>query len=224
MLKVLSEACTQLANYSDFWLLGALGDWSFEEGDRNTSFCRYLDTWHDPDLPVPQQFLCDMRLGINGLLDQIIRPQPGVESSERNRSRGHDIVFRAGGQCFSTEVKYVFDCTYDKWYRQAIPADRDKHPDYLVVFFVSLPNYYYLPGRYFGKYYRARQTNFVGLSTQYSQVCRFLGQAASWPTGSAPYCVALPQGTDVVTDDRVRAGLPAFTKHRGRGSSAQPPT
>jgi hypothetical protein len=206
MLKAIVNACSQLTNFWDFWLVAALGDWSFEEGDRNTSFRRYMDSWHDPDLPLPTELLCAAKLGINGLLSLLIGQQSGVEASERNQSHGHDIVFRANECSFSVEVKYLFDCAYSKQYEHAIPADRDKCPDYQVVFFVSFPNYRYPAGRWYGsrRLEPARQTNVVGLAAQYSKVCRFLGQTASWPSGNSPHRVDLPQGTDIITQDRIQ--------------------
>ena len=202
MIDILAEACRQLTTFPDFWLLSSLGDWSFEEGDRNASFRRYLESWDDPDFPLPRELLCEAGLGINGLLHYMIQ-QSGVESCVRHQSHGHDIVFRVNGRSFSVEVKYLYDCTQSK-YHAAILADRNKHPDYQVVFFLSFPNYRYPAGHRCdsGKLFQARQTTVVGLAAQYRVLRQLLGPS-SWPS-DRPHSVDLPQGTDIITQDRIR--------------------
>ncbi len=205
MLNTVPEACRKLSSFSDFWLVAALGDWSFEEGDRNASFVRYVRSWDQPDFPLPIDLLRDVRLGINGVLCRLIGQQPDVESCDRNPSYGPDIVFRASGCSFSVEVKYIFDCAYTKQYETAIPADRDKRPDFQIVFFISFPNYRYPAGRWYGGgWTKSRQTNVIGVAAQYRKVCQFLGKTASWPGGTRPFCADLPQGTEIVTQDRIQ--------------------
>ena len=219
MLKVLADACSELTAYRDFWLIGALGDWSFEE--RSTpDFRRYLKSWDDLDLPP--QLLSDLNIGINGLLTNRIRQHAGVTKAEHNKEYKKaknkvrpDIIFWTAEGDFSVEVKYVFDCTYRKQYRFAIPGDREKNPDYQVVFFTSLPNYEYPGGLWYGERQCKRRTETITLvvvAAQYRKLCQFLGPA-SWPRTNSPHCVDLSQGTETVTQDRIwRRFIRALTK------------
>jgi hypothetical protein len=157
--------------------------------------------------------LSDVKLGINGLLDRLVIQQAGVESTKTSPSHGHDLVFRAKGSRFSVEVKYIFDCTYTKYYVYAVPADRDKHPNYQVVFFVSFPNYRYPAGCWSGgrrdprRLMPAREINIVGIAAQYAKVCQTLGRAASWPSAQCPYAVDLPRETETLSEDRIQRTL-----------------
>ena len=202
MLESLAVAGSRLASYSDFWLVSALGDCSFEEGERNKPhFPRYLESWADPEFPLPPTLVTDVRAGINDVLYGLVCQQPGVKPYQRNKSNGHDIVVLANGRPVSVEVKYLFDCTLAKYYGE-VRLDREKAPDYQVVFFLSFPNY----ERYTGGNLReiVKINGRVGVAEQYAKVSSsmFLGPA-SWPS-DPPHTVYLPQGTEIITEDRIR--------------------
>lgn len=207
MLSVLIDACRALLSDAEFWLLATLGDWSLEETNR-PSFGRYLDSWKGR---LPESLLEKARLGINDQLKARIEEQYGGELRvARNRPYADSnlrsdlyLVSTDESRAVHVEVKHVYDCTYGKQYCTVIPADSTKPLDYQVVFFATLPNYWYPSGAWYGKWEKARQTNIVGVKEQYAQLCKFL-RPADWPT-SPPYCLDLPQGTARLTEECIRS-------------------
>ena len=207
MLETLVAASKELLDDSDFWLLAALGDWSFEEINR-PCHVRYLESWRGR---LPEEMLCKARLGINEQLNNLIEkhlrstgmatrrdePYPGIKDR-------FDIAIddRANGRSFHIEVKYVYDCASK--FRLLVPTDSLKPVDYQVVFFATLPNYSYPPGSWYNKKkYKRRETKVVGIKKQYAKLCESF-RPANWPS-DAPYCVNLPCGTNVLTEDCIQS-------------------
>lgn len=204
MLSVVTNACERLASqFDDFWLFAALGDWSYEEGERNSHYRRYLESWLPTELPP--DLLPTLRMGINGNLAELIRADPAVREVTTSPSRGPDIVFQAEAGKSTVQVKLLFDCTISK-YLVDVEADRSKDCSYQVVFFVSLPNFQYPAGRWCGKdkLSPARQVTTSGVEAQYSLVRERLG-AATWPT-DGPLVNELPVFSTAV-DAAIQAWL-----------------
>ncbi|HLA84221.1 MAG TPA: hypothetical protein VJL29_05470 [Thermoguttaceae bacterium] len=208
MIKVLADACRGLMAESDFWLLSVLGDWTFEETNR-PCFKRYVKSWEGR---VPDVVLCKVKQGINDLLKNAIEDTHGLELQIRrnecypgSRERSDlAIVGRNGGQTVHVEVKYVYDCTYPKQYKYAIPADSRKPLDYQIVFFAGLPYYHYPSAICYGvKRAKCRQTVIVGIERQYAELCRFI-RPADWPK-EAPWRIDLPLETPTISEDCIRA-------------------
>ncbi len=202
---VLLSACTQLLGMSDFWLLCALGDWSFEEGARNRRFGRYVDSWWDHRFTLPEELRAIARRGINGNLREIIAARPEVAGPvDRNPSFGPDLVFGIEGDPtrYTVEVKQVFDGTLPKYFA-AIAADREKGCHFQVIFFVTLPEYDYPAGSWYGsnRIEPSRRRHLVGLPRQLGRVAEEMTNEMLLPSHFVE--ADLPAGTHIITDERV---------------------
>jgi len=203
--EVLSSACTQLLEMSDFWLLCALGDWSFEEGARNRRFGRYVDSWWDHKFTLPDDLRTVARRGINGNLREILAALPEIAGPvDRNPSSGPDLVFGVDGDStrYTVEVKQVFDGTLPKYF-DAIAADREKGCHFQVIFFLTLPEYDYPAGSWYGstRIEPSRRRHVVGIPRQLGRVSEALGLDLPLPDHLVE--VELPAGTEIITDERV---------------------
>jgi hypothetical protein len=182
-----------LSNYNDFWLLSALTERGFEEGDRNRNFAESVRWWRSVELP---ESICRlMSLGINGVLAEVMRQLPGGYLIECQPNRGRDILVRSpdGSRGAALDVKHVYDMTTGHYYSADIPLDREKllkhrltFPDDLlfqVVFFVQFLNADYPRGRWYGdKNCPARSSYLVvrDIRRQYGTVAKYIGPA-TWP-------------------------------------------
>jgi hypothetical protein len=88
-LKRASVAAIDQRN--EFWILAGLSDSSYEEGVRNAHFARVVRAYAEAG--VPDVWLEQLRLGINGNLCAIIQDQlPSGYSVRRNQGRGQDVL------------------------------------------------------------------------------------------------------------------------------------
>ena len=211
MLDIIRESSVRLATeFNDFWLLAGVSDWSFEEGIRggkNKGFAKAVDSFQRAG--VPNSTIAQLRDGINGNLAAVLEGT-GV-GVNRNIERGQDIELHdtaTRAVISPVEVKYLFDCTYDKYYpavaedRERVrPSARRRNPGFQVVFFVQLPNFLYPRGRWYGssKIDGPRPTNHVGIQRQFRKLMSVLPHPPTWPE-NGPYVHALKFPTEIVTD------------------------
>ena len=177
----LIRACQLLIrDFNDFWLLSAITDYSFEEGDRSGHFKKVIASYLAAGAPAP--LLLQMQKGINGNLADILATR-GVVT--RNKWEGQDLLLaREDGAEARVEVKQVFDCTVPKYYH-SVAADmrnlRDVHQRgftgalFLAVFFVQLPDFRY--ARHLGR----RRVICGGIVRQYQRVSEAVSMAPFWP-------------------------------------------
>jgi hypothetical protein len=210
----LVEACrTLLRDFNDVWVLSAITDYSFEEGNRSSHFANVVQSYVDSGVPAP--LAAQMRKGINGNLAEVLASRGAVT---RNKWKGQDLLLTGGdGTEARVEVKQVFDCTLARYY-DSVAADLEKLKGvrgrgfggelFLVVFFVQLPNFRYAPR--LGK----RKVVCGGIVGQYERVCAAIGYKASWPD-VRPFVVPLT----MPRDEHVRAALQTrFEKVHGPAS------
>lgn len=120
--------------------------------------------------------------------------EKGAVILPRNKGLGADITFRAPriGNNAKVEVKMVCDITTPNQY-SLIKRDQQKQEKlrpcddelFLIVFFLSLPNYDYRAGSLDGKSYPDRTFRNSGLHDQYRIVKKYLGTVPAWPVDQA---------------------------------------
>jgi hypothetical protein len=209
--SIVAEACQTLATRNDdFWIIGALGDWSYEEGCRNASFKRYLESW--PLHVLPPGLEERLPIGINGNLAACFRQSPllAPETVQQSQSRGSDIRFTMpDGTRVEIEVKHVFDGTIAKQYavvagdlaKLSARSDKDTIA-YAVVFFTQLPHYHYPAGCWYSeaKRYPARQCVERGIQRQIAHLCLHTKEPPTWPeSGMFKHSLSLAS-TDILPE------------------------
>jgi hypothetical protein len=200
-LGVLSQAmAASVRQRQQFWVLSALTDRSYEEGDRNHGFSEAVSFYERAG--VATEALSEMRLGINGnLRDLCAAGLPPGHLAQRNKWVGQDLRFfdPTGVEQARAEIKPLYDLTLDKHY-WTTAADYDKLVRvrgegfagrlFLGVFFIQLPNYCYGPGRWYGKPYTKRRDQYSGtwgIAAQYRKLRAALRLPPRWPDGDAPH-------------------------------------
>src|SRR5947209_2828816 len=117
-LSVLSQAmAASVRQRQRFWVLAALTDRSYEEGDRNHEFSEAVSFYERAG--VASEVLSEMRLGINGnLRDLCAEGLPSGHLVQRNKWRGQDLRFfdPTGIEQARAEIKPLYDLTLDKHY------------------------------------------------------------------------------------------------------------
>jgi hypothetical protein len=201
-LTVLRETCIELmSSFDEFWILAALTDASYEEGERSSDFKRSIDRYAQAG--APEWLLKQLRNGINGNLRAVLeRANPTLGRVIRNVGKGQDLSYDAWkyAPAASIEVKLVYDCTLPKYY-PSVAADWDKLASlrskgfsgdlFLTVFFVQMPRYEYPAGRWAGRsrdsLSRQKYLCHCGIAAQFSTLTRALPHSASWPLQGSPY-------------------------------------
>jgi hypothetical protein len=178
--------------HNDFWMLAAITDRGFEEGDRNPHFAESVRSICDAGV-APR--ICQMlSLGMNGMLAQILKSRCDNCQITTQPSRGRDILIHAAdGDGAAIDVKHVYDMTAGRYY-PLVAHDREKllkhreiyshHQLFQVVFFVQLPRADYTAGRWYGKKDCPPRGNYIVSPTihaQYRKVADALGSDAVWP-------------------------------------------
>jgi hypothetical protein len=192
--QLVVSCCKQLLEQNDdFWLVGALGDWSFEEGSRSSSFRNYVQTLRVQGFS--ERLTTCLDKGVNGNLAGCICQHPNVDASSvsQHQSRGSDIRFRTkDGVRVEVEVKAVGDGTFAKSY-PVVANDLLKlagRPDkttfaYAVVFFIQLPHFDYPSGCWYSsaKRYPGRTCVKKGIDTQFEYLMNFTKERPWWRDG-----------------------------------------
>ncbi|MDB5357027.1 MAG: hypothetical protein JWN24_3480 [Phycisphaerales bacterium] len=196
-LAVVSESCIELASkFNDFWVVSALTDGSYEEGERNAHFKRSIEA--RAEAGVPESLLGLLREGTNGNLKSILeRRGPGVGKVVRTKGKGQDLAFEKweNGAPAKIEVKLVYDCTLPKYYG-SVAADWDKLQEvrlrrfagdlFLVVFFVQLPGFDYPSGQWPGRAKpaeaRRKYLRTCEISSQFRELKKWLAHPQTWPS------------------------------------------
>jgi hypothetical protein len=195
-LKLLAEGCRNLVSkFTNFWVLAALTEASFEEGVRNQRFKRYVASYQS--VGIPDELLTQLRLGTNGNLKLVLeRQNTHFGNVTRTTGKGQDLSYfpSHGNRETKIEVKLVYDCTYAKYYN-SVADDWNKLVRvrnegftgdlFLVVFFTQLPCYDYPPGtssrtqeKSLG---RRRHLVNCGITAQYRELLRRLTREPAWP-------------------------------------------
>lgn len=197
LLESIGQACAKVISENDsFWRWALPGDWSFEEGTRETApgksanrgFCEYVD-WLERQ-SVPEVVIAKLRQGINGLLATSLADYGCRQESWR----GHDLTWDCDGRV-GVESKYIYDCTLKKYYAeiakdvQKLSGNRDLSHRFQIVWFTQMPNLRYPPPH-------RRKTIIAGIESQFAEVCGVIGKAPSWPTNGAPKVHPLSPGDD----------------------------
>jgi hypothetical protein len=210
-LSLLRNACSALlddASYNDFWVLAGLTDRSYEEGDRNGAFSVEIE--HHESAGLPMANCAELRRGINGNLADLLSRQNSGKKVKRNKWAGQDLSITGSGAPEATaEVKLIYDCTMSKYYQNVVndvnKLERLRADDFdgdlfCVIFFVSLPNYVYPRGEWFGQQWSSRSEYMrnCGISNQFGKATSYLGKNPDWPSNGRPYVRRLnPPGADV---------------------------
>jgi hypothetical protein len=186
-LSLLQGACSELLRDNDFWVLGALTDWSFEEGCRNKHLKEVVESYRHAG--VAKEPLMRLSDGVNGCLKEILqRDNPDICPVARNKGKGQDLSCGSSENRARAEVKLVYDCTYRKYY-PSVAEDYSKLGKvrrdgfigdlFLVVTFVELPSYAYPPGGPWG----ARKVIVSGIDAQLGELARWLFAGPVWGAG-----------------------------------------
>lgn len=194
MLDIISQACTSLLNYDDFFVLGALAEYSYEEGDRNPSFGQVVRTMEVAGLDT--HVIADLRAGVNRNLFRLLGESGCLDALNHNQCYGHDLELKCNAtrRRAVVEVKVVYDGTFAKQY-PVVALDREKlihakRPDtdvFQVVFFTQLPYYTYPVAQWYGqqKRWSSRSAYLVkpGILRQYGYLRQYLTDEPTWPQG-----------------------------------------
>lgn len=193
MLRVLAEACAELASTDDdFWLLAALSDFSYEEGTRNRrkskSFLHYVESVEA--VGVDSKLLERLHGGINAALGNILQKRPDVRQASRRTNGFPDVQFDdPTAHHADVQVKLVHDGTgrqyYDKVSADKATLARGSGARLQVVFFTQLPCFHYPPGCWYGEATSSpkRRCHEPGIARQSALVVAKLGAPPTWPAG-----------------------------------------
>ncbi|MGD0768895.1 MAG: hypothetical protein ABSB42_11980 [Tepidisphaeraceae bacterium] len=225
-----------LSEYNDFWVLSALTDRSYEEGDRNAEFRAEIE--HYESAGIPESLVGQLRKGINGNLAEILETQNvGIGQVLRNKGRGQDLIFgpwERGGVAM-VEIKLVFDCTVAKYFPSVaadwiklsmVRADQFDGDLFLVVFFATLPNYTYPAGSWFGVSGSSRDKYLrnCGIEDQLHKLRRFLHHVPCWPENGSPRAQTLRPLASEVSQGLADLYRQNFRTSAAGGWSFQAPT
>jgi hypothetical protein len=186
-LNLLQSACSELLQDNDFWVLGGLTDWSFEEGCRNKHMKEAVESYRRAG--VTKEPLDRLSDGVNGCLKNLLeKNNPEIRPVDRNKGKGQDLSWGSSSNGAKTEIKLVYDCTYSKYYLN-VAEDFSKldrvHRDgfegdlFLVITLVELPNYEYPLGGAWGK----RKVIVRGIDAQLNELARRLRPDPVWRAG-----------------------------------------
>lgn len=199
---VLQEACRALVDaksYNDSWVLAGLTDRSFEVGNA-TEFTAEVE--HYRSARVSPSCVAKLRKGINGNLADILNHQ-NPDLKVQPNYRGPDLNFLGpDGRNIKAEIKLIHDCTEHKYFQNNVAGDLIKLSNarsvddvlFLVVFFITLPNYWYPSGEWFGKPWesRCKYMKTCGIVDQFDKVKMCLRKTSLrhdlvWPDTGCPH-------------------------------------
>jgi len=229
-LAVVSGASEAMCSrsFNDFWLLAALTERSFEEGDRNRVFRESVVSYENAGVTGP--LISQLRGGINERLASAIQ-QTGLAADPvmRNPSKGSDLKFstRNTGTPVEIEVKMIYDMTFKKYYTSIVDDIRKLEalriagfPGelFLIVFFIQLPGMDYPAGTWYQNKPCKSRSGFLvvsGIQDQYKCLREQMTKAPIWPNAEPLPAYRLVHPTAEVSEHLLMRWFESVFQPRG---------